>query len=158
MTEPCLDELDHRLIEALSEDARVSNRQIAVHLGVTEGTVRGRLKRLQQDGLIAFSAITSFDVSNAHQMAVVRVQVDPTQLRAVAERAALIPHVDAVTLAIGRYNLILVCLIDDLSDLHDIASNQLMTMDGVYHVSQSIAVKTLKYNYKVVKITTAVVD
>ena len=39
------DELDLQLIELLSRDARVSNRKIAAELGVTEGTVRGRIKR-----------------------------------------------------------------------------------------------------------------
>ncbi|MDE2436305.1 MAG: AsnC family transcriptional regulator, partial [Sphingomonadales bacterium] len=56
MISPVLDHLDRQLIETLSSDARVSNRKIASELGVTEGTVRGRIKRLQQDGLIAFTA------------------------------------------------------------------------------------------------------
>ena len=48
MSAPLIDELDHQLIEILSKDARISNRKIAADLGVTEGTVRGRIKRLQQ--------------------------------------------------------------------------------------------------------------
>ena len=52
-----LDDLDRQLIEILGRDARVSNRKIAGDLGVTEGTVRGRIKRLQQERLIAFTAI-----------------------------------------------------------------------------------------------------
>ena len=44
-----LDDLDRQLIEILGRDARVSNRKIAGDLGVTEGTVRGRIKRLQQE-------------------------------------------------------------------------------------------------------------
>ena len=56
MSAPLIDDLDRQLIDILSNDARVSNRKIAADLGVTEGTVRGRIKRLQQDGLIAFTA------------------------------------------------------------------------------------------------------
>lgn len=153
MTPPGLDELDHRLIAALAEDARVSNRRIASRLGVTEGTVRGRLKRLQQDGLIAFTAITSFDVSEARNLAFIRAQVDPTRLRGVAQLAAQIPRVDAVTIAIGRFNLILTCLISEVSDLYEIASKQLMAMEGVHQVTTAIAVKTLKYDPMIVKIT-----
>ena len=40
-----LDELDHRIIEQLSNDARQSNRTVAAALQVTEGTVRTRIKR-----------------------------------------------------------------------------------------------------------------
>ena len=59
MADVQIDDLDLQLIDLLSRDARVSNRKVASELGVTEGTVRGRIKRLQQDGLIAFTAITS---------------------------------------------------------------------------------------------------
>ena len=152
MTNATLDDLDHRLIEVLANDARVSNRRIATQIGVTEGTVRGRVKRLQQEGLIAFTAITSFDVSQTRQMAFVRVQVDPTQLAEVARRAAQIPKVDAVMTAIGAFNLILICLIDEVADLHDIANRQLSTLSGVHRVMTAIAVNTLKYNPKIVRI------
>lgn len=46
MSVPVIDDLDRQLIAILSSDARVSNRKIAADLGVTEGTVRGRIKRL----------------------------------------------------------------------------------------------------------------
>lgn len=153
MTAPCLDELDRRLIATLADDARISNRRIASRIGVTEGTVRGRLKRLQNDGLIAFTAITSFDVARPRQLAFIRAQVDPTRLHDVAQMAARIPDVDAVTIAIGRYNLILICLIGTVSDLYDIASRQLMALQGVHHVTTSIAVNTIKYDPRIVKIT-----
>ena len=41
MSAPQLDELDQQLIELLARDARVSNRKIAVDLGVTEGLTAG---------------------------------------------------------------------------------------------------------------------
>ncbi len=46
MAKAQLDELDRQLVDLLARDARVSNRRIAAELGVTEGTVRGRIKRL----------------------------------------------------------------------------------------------------------------
>ena len=54
-----LDELDHRIIELLTLDARVSNRQIAAQLGVTEGTIRGRVKRLEEENCIRLTAVTN---------------------------------------------------------------------------------------------------
>ena len=47
-----IDDLDRRIIDVLTVDARVSNRQIAARLGVTEGTIRGRIRRLEETGLI----------------------------------------------------------------------------------------------------------
>ena len=56
---PQLDDLDRKIVELLARDARVSNRQIAVRLGVTEGTIRGRIKRLEKDKCIRLTAVTS---------------------------------------------------------------------------------------------------
>ena len=44
-----IDDVDRLILEHLSRDARMSNREIASHIGVTEGTVRGRIKQLQKE-------------------------------------------------------------------------------------------------------------
>ena len=48
-----LDQADLAIVERLSRDARVSNREIAEELGVTEGTVRARVKRMEEEKLSA---------------------------------------------------------------------------------------------------------
>ena len=153
MTAIVLDELDHRLIEILARDARISNRNIAKQFGITEGTVRSRLKRMQQEGLIAFTAITSLDMSRVSQMAFIRAQTDLTRAQEIAARAAELPGVDAVMMTMGHYNLLVVCLFDSIANLHELASNRILGLPGVHHITTSIAVKTLKYNARVVKIT-----
>lgn len=153
MKAPELDDLDHRLIKMLALDARTSNRRIAASLGVTEGTVRTRLKRLQQEKLIAFTAITSFDMSAPRQLAFIRAQTDITRASQIAADIAALSEVDAVMVTMGRYNLLIVCLFDTLASLHDLASNRILGMAGVHHVTTSITVQTLKYNARVVRIT-----
>ncbi|AUX69019.1 AsnC family transcriptional regulator [Porphyrobacter sp. HT-58-2] len=150
-----LDELDRQLIEALARDARVSNRKIALDLGVTEGTVRGRIKRLQQDGLISFTAITSFGLADSARMAFIGVEVNVSDVRGVAERIAELPAVNAVMITMGRFNILAICLFNSLDNLLELASNQILSMPGVHHVETSIAVKTVKYNARVVRITAA---
>jgi DNA-binding Lrp family transcriptional regulator len=150
-----LDELDRQLIEALARDARVSNRKIALDLGVTEGTVRGRIKRLQQDGLISFTAITSFGLADSARMAFIGVEVNVNDVRGVAEKIAELPAVNAVMITMGRFNILAICLFNSLDNLLEVASDQILSMPGVHHVETSIAVKTVKYNARVVRITAA---
>jgi DNA-binding Lrp family transcriptional regulator len=150
-----LDELDRQLIEALARDARVSNRKIALDLGVTEGTVRGRIKRLQQDGLISFTAITSFGLADSARMAFIGVEVNVNDVRSVAEKIAELPAVNAVMITMGRFNILAICLFNSLDNLLEVASDQILSMPGVHHVETSIAVKTVKYNARVVRITAA---
>jgi Lrp/AsnC family transcriptional regulator, regulator for asnA, asnC and gidA len=49
---PTLDDLDARLVALLKEDARASFVDLAGELGTSEGTVRARLKRLVETGVI----------------------------------------------------------------------------------------------------------
>jgi len=158
MSLPILDALDQQLIDVLSKDARISNRKIAADLGVTEGTVRGRIKRLQQEGMIAFTAITSFGLANSSKMAIIGVQVDVDKVRDIADLISELPSINAVMITMGRFNVMAFCLFSELDDLHAIASEQILTFPGVHHVETSIAAKTIKYNARTVKITDAKSD
>jgi DNA-binding Lrp family transcriptional regulator len=153
VTQPQIDELDSQLIEILSKDARTSNRKIAADLGVTEGTVRGRIRRLQKEGLIAFTAITSFELADNTKMAFIGAQVDVDRVREVASRIAELDSINAVMVTMGRFNITAICLFNELDRLHEISSEQILSIDGVHHVETSIAVKTLKYNARIVRIT-----
>ena len=52
-----MDELDAKIIAMLQEDGRASNASIARNVGVSEGTVRRRLKRLVDDNFIQVIAM-----------------------------------------------------------------------------------------------------
>jgi DNA-binding Lrp family transcriptional regulator len=155
MSAPQLDDLDRQLIAILSNDARVSNRKIATDLGVTEGTVRGRIKRLQQDKLIAFTAITSLGLENASKLAFIGVQAEVENVREIARKIADLPLVNAVMITMGRFNILAFCVFSELDQLHDVSSDQILAIPGVHHVETSIAVKTVKYNPRIVRITEA---
>lgn len=155
MSVPVIHDLDRQLIAMLSNDARVSNRKIATDLGVTEGTVRGRIKRLQQDRLIAFTAITSFGLENSTKMAFIGVLTDVDKVRDIAQQIAGLSAVNAVMITMGRFNILAICLFNELDSLHAVASDQILALPGVHHVETSIAVKTLKYNSRIVRITEA---
>lgn len=153
MSTPALDDLDRQLIEILARDARVSNRKIAVDLGVTEGTVRGRIKRLQQERMISFTAITDFGLADDSRLAFIGVQADVDNVREIARQIGEMPTVNAVMVVMGRFNILAFCLFSSLDGLLDIASEAILALPGVHHVETSIAVKTIKYNARVVRIT-----
>ncbi|MEO6092150.1 MAG: Lrp/AsnC family transcriptional regulator [Novosphingobium sp.] len=148
-----LDELDHQLIRLLGEDARISNRKIAADLGVTEGTVRGRIKRLQQDGMIAFTAITSFEMAHKSRLALIGIQAAPRRVREIANRLSAMDDINAVLVSLGEFSILAICLFDELDELVAIASDRILAIPGVRHIETSIAVRTTKYNAKMARIT-----
>jgi DNA-binding Lrp family transcriptional regulator len=148
-----IDELDQQLISLLSRDARVSNRKIAAELGVTEGTVRGRIKRLQQDRLIAFTAITGLEMAEKSRLAFISVQAEVESVREIARQIADLPLINAVMITMGQFNILAMCLFDELDSLVEVASDRILALPGVHHIETSIAVKTVKYNTRMAKIT-----
>ncbi|MDD3798741.1 MAG: Lrp/AsnC family transcriptional regulator [Novosphingobium sp.] len=153
MTEPPIDDLDRQLIAILSGNAQVSNRRVASELGVTEGTVRSRIRRLQQERLISFTAITGLELASKSQLGKIRIQADALRQKDLAETISRMDPVNAVMLTMGSFNILAMCLFEDLEELATLASDRILALPGVYHVETSVAVRQVKYNALIAKIT-----
>jgi Lrp/AsnC family transcriptional regulator for asnA, asnC and gidA len=81
------------------------------------------------------------------------VQVDVEHVRAIAEKIAELQSVSGVMIVMGQFNILAICLFDELEHLVGIASDNILAIPGVHHVETSIAVRTIKYNTRVVRIT-----
>ena len=55
-------------------------------------------------------------------------------------------------ITMGRFNVMAFCLFSELDQLHEISSDNILALEGVHHVETSIAVRTLKYNARIVHI------
>ena len=60
---------------------------------------------------------------------------------------------NAVMITMGQFNILAMCLFDDLETLVTVASDQILALPGVHHVETSIAVRTMKYDTRLAKIT-----
>ena len=100
-----MDELDIRIIEILQVDGRASNAGIARSVGVSEGTVRRRLKRLIQEEFIRVVALPDPAKLGFESEALVGVQVDPDKVDQVADDIAALDEVNWVALTTGSYDV-----------------------------------------------------
>jgi len=66
---------------------------------------------------------------------------------------AAMPEIRCVIRMLGRYDLLAIGLFESLEEIAQIANNRILALPGVRHVETSIAVKTLKYDHRVAKIT-----
>lgn len=148
-----LDSLDQSIVDILTRDARISNRQIAADLGVTEGTVRARIKRLQQENLIRFTVVTDFRLAGSPRLVMMGIHAEPAAVRRLAAAISAMPEINCVIIMLGRYNILAMGLFTDLEDVVRVANNRILSMDGVHHVETSIAVRSLKYEASMARIT-----
>ncbi|WP_174291227.1 Lrp/AsnC family transcriptional regulator [Sphingomonas bacterium] len=147
-----LDELDRRIIEKLSRDARVSNRRIAAELDITEGTIRSRIKRLQTERLIQFAVITDFRVAGSPNLVMLGIQADPGRVGALAKQLADIPEINCVIVLLGRYSLMAMGLFSSIEQLNSLIFSRIRVLEGVRDVETSISVHNVKYEVGVARI------
>jgi len=153
MTRYQLDEFDHQILEVLSSDARLSNRKIAQALGVTEGTIRGRLKRLQEENYLRFTAITALSYLGNPLLIFIGVTAEQGRVKEVAQAIAEMDGIRSVIITLGRFNIHVVGMYGTLDEVLNIANNAILAVPGVRHVETSISVKQLKYDSRLAKIT-----
>ena len=78
-----IDNLDKRILEIMKKDSRCPYVEIADKLGVSEGTVRSRVHKMTEDGIIRGFTIKT---SSKNVKALVEVKIDVnTDTEAIAK-------------------------------------------------------------------------
>jgi DNA-binding Lrp family transcriptional regulator len=101
-----MDELDRRILNVLRRDARTPYTEIADRVGTSEGTVRNRVERLTEEGVIErFTVATR--TGNVKAMVEVSVAVD-VDTSEVSARIAEWEEVDFVWQVSGEQDVVMV--------------------------------------------------
>ena len=100
-----VNKLDEGIVKILQNDGRASNAGIARKVGVSEGTVRRRLKRLVQDQYIQVVALPDPTKMGYESQAIVGVQVDPDKIDQVGEDIAQLSEITWVVITTGSFDI-----------------------------------------------------
>jgi len=115
-----MDELDQEILAILRRDSRTPYTEIAEEVGTSEGTVRNRVERMLEEGVIErFTVATR--TGNVKAMVEVGVGVD-VDTHAVSDRMADWEEVDFVWMVSGETDIVLVV---DAADTQGV--NELIT-------------------------------
>lgn len=126
-----LDTLDVEIVRALQQDARSSNRSVALNLGVSEGTVRQRIRRMQDARLIRIRAVSDVGAFSLTASASVGVFVRDGRVDDVGRALAAIDGVAAVIRTVGEYDYLIVALAPTRAGLFDIVLGSVQSIPGV---------------------------
>jgi len=136
------DELDWKIINILSEES-VPNSTIAEALGVSEGTVRARLKKLKESGVLQVRALINPDVLAQKQLMLIGMKVMETRLlETKAQEVAALEGVLSVSIASGRYDLLAEVLTDSNRGLVRFLTEGLSTIEGIQSTESFIMLKS----------------
>jgi len=135
-----LDDMDKKIINLLRKDCLTPFVKIAKALEVNEGTIRHRVKKLTSHGIIKrFTVATDPTILGFGALAFVVVTVNPGQVQQVAHELAKLQNVLEVHEVHTYGDLLLKVRAPSLSDIANILSNEIKTIEGVIS-SQVISV------------------
>ena len=141
-----IDDLDERIIAALREDGRISNRDLARNLNVNEATIRSRIRRLEESKTMRLVAMVDLSVAGYEFVAAVGVQVRGRAAAEVARDIAQIPDVLTVIIAIGTQDIEIQVAARNLDALSDTLTNVVANVRGVARLTPGLAMRILKYD------------
>lgn len=150
-----LDTIDQGIVAHLARDARVSNRQIAEELGVTEGTVRARIKRMEEEKQIRLTAVTNIDRFRDAALAYIWIEVEhSSQTRAVAEALAKVPELGFVGVMLGRSDILAITMVRNTEHLAEFVHSRISSVAGVRRTESTLGVNFIKHDYRMARIVT----
>jgi len=137
-----LDETDWKIIRVL-QGAWAPNNTVAGELGISEGTVRARLKKLREAGVLEVKALINPDVLPNKQLAVIAMRVAESRLlERKAEEVSRLENVLSVSIASGRYDLIAEVLVDSNRGLVRFLTEELSSVEGVVSSESFLMLKS----------------
>ena len=100
-----VDNLDSQIVQILKKDGRASNAHIARALGVSEGTVRRRLKLLIDGGVVHVNVSLDPAKMGLTTEAIIGLEVDPDKMDPVCASIAAFDEIGYVTLTTGAVDV-----------------------------------------------------
>jgi Lrp/AsnC family transcriptional regulator, regulator for asnA, asnC and gidA len=146
--EALLDPTDREIIRALQHNGRTSNTEIGRALGLTETTIRKRIARLVDDGLVHIVAVPTPAAVGVTLSAIIGISVNLGDLDAVSQAVSELAEVRYVGVSTGRYDIILEAFFNDSGHLLAFVSQQLGGLPGVSGVETSIILRVDKFSYE----------
>lgn len=142
------DSTDREIINILQEDGRTAYRKIGRLLGVSEGTVRARVARLEDSGALTISAIVDLSKLGVNVQAFCLLSAAPGFHERVIEELEAWSEVVYISSCIGEADIYVQFVCSDANSLSNLIHSRLGTIEGVAAYRSFLEVKTHKVSYR----------
>jgi len=142
-------DVDETNIEILRhlKDGRKSYKLIAEDLALTENTIRSRVNKLIEEGILKFSGTVQIDALTGHNLLYLGIKLKTMELEQKADEFSKLKGVVSAGIVTGRYDIILQVLLGSGYSLLEFITEQVAKIEDVQTVESFIVYKG--YNLKV---------
>ena len=141
-----IDQTNLDIIKQL-RDGRKSFKTIAEELSVSENTIRARVSKLTEEGVLEISGLVDPESLPGHGAVIVGVKLQSMDLIKKGKEFSKLRGVVSVSVVTGRFDLILLVLLKDGFGLLEFYTNEVAKIKGVQSVETFVVYKS--YNLKV---------
>jgi len=141
-----VDKLNITIVRHLRE-GRKSYKIIAEDLGVSENTVRSRVSKLEEEGVLEIVGLVDPEKVPRHRVVMVGVKLTTMDLVKKGEEFSRVRGVVSVSVVTGRFDLILMVLLKEGFGLLEFYTEEVSRLEGVQSVETFVVYKS--YNLKV---------
>lgn len=141
-----MDATDISIINEL-KDGRASFKTIAGRLNLSEGTIRSRVRKLRDNGLLDITGLVDPDALPEHSVVMVGVCVKDMDLVKKAEEFSLLRGVISVCVVTGRFDLILTVMLNKDFGILEFYTEEVAQIENVRSVETFVIYKS--FNLKV---------
>lgn len=141
-----LNTLDWDIIKELQVNGREPNSSIAKKLNVTEGTIRQRVKKLLEAGVLRVSGQLNPEFLESHQMVLMGVNIkESSRLEKIFDELSKLEEVHSVAITSGRYDLFIQVMVSSNLGLVDFLTDSLAAIEGISQTETFVLLKTKNY-------------
>ncbi|TFG22487.1 MAG: Lrp/AsnC family transcriptional regulator [Promethearchaeota archaeon] len=126
-----IDVIDLKILEELKQDSRVSFNEISQKVGKTEATVRRRVKKLIDEGIIKRFTIEYSIDSKPKTRATVKIEPDFKEIKRILNSLAQIQEITDIWRLSGECGLLLKVEIDSIELFNPLIEEKISTVNGI---------------------------
>ena len=149
MPQTNLDPIDLRILDALQDDGRMKNVDLADKVGLSASPCLTRVRALEAQGIISkYVALLDPETVGANLSVFVQISLDrqsEVRLGAFEDVVAKLPEVMECYLMSGDFDYLLRVVVADLSALRTFIVENLSSIDGVATIRSGFALKQVVY-------------
>ena len=142
-----LDNLDARIVAALQVDGRVSFSKLAKDLGVAEGVVRYRYRRLESNDILRVVGIADPLKVGFEVMVLLGVKVRPGTTDEVVKELSDLPEVSYLVVTSGSIDIFTEVMCRDNAHFGELLHGRIHKIDGIVETQSFMVLKAPKLSY-----------
>jgi DNA-binding Lrp family transcriptional regulator len=136
-----LDDVDRAMIDLLLFDGKVTNRDLAHRVGISESAASVRIRRLIDAGILVFTALIDWEAAGFEWFVIFRIKTRIRAPREVALDIGTVGGCEAVAVTLGSHDIISYFLATDRAELNAII-DALSLISGIAVMDVELATET----------------